>query len=219
MERPTRTVGVAAVCLALTALFCATAFAEDKTPEFKGSIAVAPHSKPTLSLARVTLLEASATIGAQNGQAVEAELGVENGYLVYGFDFLAASGAQTKAFVDAGTGKLLVTFSEKEDTDSLQVEEGDADKAGENGDHQDKPDLTAADAAKARVSLTDAVKTALSAAPGSAVSAKLLTEKDALAYEVTVVGASGKSMSIAVSATTGKVMATEEEDGEENGND
>jgi uncharacterized membrane protein YkoI len=219
MRRPTRTVGIAAACLALTALFCATAFAEDQTPEFKGSIAVAPHSKPPLSLAHVTLLEAAAAAGAQqSGQAVEAELDVENGYLVYGFDFLSASGVQTKAFVDAGTGKLLVTFSEKEDTDSLQVEEGDADKAGENGDHQDKPDLTAADAAKVKVSLADAVKTALSATPGSAVSAKLSTEQDALAYEVTVVGASGKSTSIAVNATTGRVMATEEEDSED-GND
>ena len=229
MKRPTGTIGTAAVCLALTALFCATALAEDKTPEFKGSIAVAPHSKQTLDLAHVTLLEAFAATSTQQqvGQTVEAELGVESGFLVYGFDFLAASGTKTKAFVDAGDGKLLATFSEGEDTDTLQVEEGDAENAGEKGDHKDKPDITAADAAKAKVSLTNAVKTALDAAPGKTVAVKLSSEKNALAYEVTVVGTSGKLTSVAVDAVTGKVVTTgeekenggEKESGGEEGND
>jgi hypothetical protein len=114
MKRPTRTVGTAAICLALTALFCATAIAEDKTPEFKGSIAVEPHAKQMLSLARVAFLDAAATASKSEnaGQAIEAELDVENGSLVYGFDFIAPSGAHTKVLVDAGDGKLLATLKQ-----------------------------------------------------------------------------------------------------------
>jgi uncharacterized membrane protein YkoI len=230
MKRPTSTVGTAAVCLALTALFCATALAaETETPQFKGSIAVEPHAKQTLSLARVTLLEAFAAAGTQSqaGQAVEAELGVENGFLVYGFDFLAASGTKTKAFVDAGDGKLLATFKEEEDTDTLQVEEGEGDQAGDAQDGNDGPDLTAADAAKAKVSLTDAVKAALAATPGKAVAAKLGSEKGTLSYEVNVLGSSGEATSVAVDAFTGKTVTTgrekdnggEKENGEEEGNE
>jgi uncharacterized membrane protein YkoI len=234
MKKLTGAAGIAAVCLTLTALFCTTAIAEDKTPQFKGSIAVEPHGKQMLSLARVTLLEAfAATSTQQVGQAVEAELEVENGFLVYGFDFLTAAGAHTKALVDAGSGKLLVTFSEAEDTDTLQVEEGDGDQTGDHQDGNDEPDLTAADAAKAKVSLTDAVKTALAAAPGKAVAVKLDSEKGTLSYEVEVLSASSKLTSVAVNAATGKMVITggekdndgekenggEEENGEEEGND
>ncbi|MCX6843989.1 MAG: PepSY domain-containing protein [candidate division WOR-3 bacterium] len=222
MKKLNGTAGTAAVCLALTALFCATALAEDKTPEFKGSIAVAPHAKQTLDLARVTLMEAFAVTSTQQvGQAVEAELGVETGFLVYGFDFLAPSGAHTKVLVDAGDGKVLVTFKEENDTDSLQVEEGDGDQTGDHQDGNDEPDLTAADAAKAKVSLTDAVKTALAAAPGKAVAVKLDSEKGTLIYEVGVLGSSGEATSVAVNATTGKIAITEgeKENGGENEND
>jgi len=223
MKKLNGTAGTAAVCLALTALFCATALAETETPQFKGSIPVARYSKQTLDLARVTLVEAIATAKTQGhaGQIVEAELDVENGFLVYGFDFLAASGVHTKAFVDAGDGKLLATLKEEADTDTLQVEEGDGDQTGDHQDGNDEPDLTAADAAKVKVSLTDAVKTALAAAPGKAVAVKLDSEKGTLVYEVGVLGSSGKLMSVAVNVATGKVMASEEEkeDGEEKGND
>jgi len=221
MKKLTGAAGIAAVCLTLTALFCPTAIAEDKTPQFKGSIAVEPYGKQMLSLARVTLLEAFAATSTQQqvGQAVEAELGVENGFLVYGFDFLAASGTKTKAFVDAGNGKLLVTFNKEEDTDSLQVEEGDGDQTGDHQDGNDEPDLTAADAAKVKVSLTDAVKTALAAAPGKAVAVKLDSEKGTLIYEVDVLSSSGKLTSVAVNAVTGNVTATEEENDEKEGDD
>ena len=229
MKRPTRTIGTAAVCLALTALFWATAFAETETPQFKGSIAVEPHAKQMLSLARVTLLDAAATASASAnaGQAIEAELDIEDGFLVYGFDFIAPSGVHTKVLVDAGEGKLLVTLKEEEDTDTLQVEEGDGDQTGDHQDGNDGPDLTAADAAKAEVSLTGAVKTALAAAPGKAVAVKLDSEKGTLIYEVSVLGSSGEASSVAVSATTGKIVTTagkkenggEKENGEEEGDD
>jgi uncharacterized membrane protein YkoI len=229
MKKLNGTAGTAAVCLALTALFCATAIAEDKMPEFKGSVAVAPHSKQTLDLARVTFLDAAATAStsASAGQAIEGDLDVEDGFLVYGFDFIAPSGAHTKVLVDAGDGKLLVTFSEEEDTDSLQVEEGDGEQTGDHQDGNDGPDLTAAGAAKAKISLTDAVKTALAAAPGKAVSVKLDSEKGTLIYEVDALSSSGKLTSVAVNAATGKMVITggenendgEEENGEEEGND
>jgi len=226
MKKLTGAAGIAAVCLTLTALFCPTAIAEDKTPQFKGSIAVEPYGKQMLSLARVTLLEAfAATSTQQVGQAVEAELEVEDGFLVYGFDFLAASGTKTKVFVDAGNGKLLVTFSEEEDTDTLQVEEGE--QTGDHQDGKDEPDLAGADAAKAKVSLTDAVKAALAATPGKAVAAKLGSEKGTLSYEVNVLGSSGEATSVAVDAFTGKTVTTggekdsggEKENGEEEGNE
>ena len=223
MKRPSGTLGAAVVCLALTALFCTAVLAETETPQFKGSIAVTQHSKQTLDLARVTLVEAIATAKTQvhAGQIVEAELEVEDGFLVYGFDFLATSGTKTKTLVDAGNGKVLVTFAEEDDTDSLQVEEGDGDQAGDHQNGKDEPDLTAADAAKAKVSPTDAVKTALTKAPGKAVAVKLDSEKGTLIYEVDVLRSSGKLTSVAVNAATGKIGTTEEEeeDDEQEGND
>jgi uncharacterized membrane protein YkoI len=229
MKRPTRAAGTAAVCLALTALFCTTALAETETPQFKGSIAVEPHAKQMSGLATKTLSDAFATAStaANAGQAVEAELGAENGFLVYGFNFIAPSGVHTKVLVDAGDGKLLATLKEEADTDTLQVEEGDGEQVGDHQDGNDGPDLTAAEAAKARASLSDAVKAALVADPGKAVAVKLSSEKDVLAYEVSVIGTSGEAISVAVNAFTGKVLTTgeekdnggEKENGEEEGNE
>ncbi|GEM_PF-2057844 len=229
MKKLNGTAGIAAVCLALTAFLCGAVLAETETPQFKGSIAVQPHTRQVLSLARVTLLDAVATASTLGhaGQVVEAELEVEDGFLVYGFDFIAASGAHTKTLVDAGNGKLLVTFNEEEDTDSLQVEEGDGDQTGDHQDGNDGPDLAAAEAAKAKVSLTDAVQTALAATPGRAVAAKLGSEKGTLSYEVSVLGSSGEPTSVAVNAITGKTVTTggekdndgEKENGEVEGNE
>jgi uncharacterized membrane protein YkoI len=221
MKKLTSTAGTAAVCLALAALFCATALAETETSQFKGSIAVKQEGRQAFRLAKTTLLDAVTTANAQQhvGQVVEAALEVENGFLVYSIDVIGASGTHTKAFVDAGDGKLLLTLSKEEDTDNLQVEEGDSAKDADHQDGNDKPDITASEASKTKVSLNDAVKTALTATPGTAVAVKLDNVKETLAYEVEILSSSGKLTSVAVNAATGKVVATEAEDSEENGSE
>jgi uncharacterized membrane protein YkoI len=197
MKKPT---GVYPILLLMASLL-ASAFAAGENPQFTGSIAVAPKAKQLEALAKVTLVDALAAAPAP-GPVLEAALEVEDGYLVYGIDFYNASGVHTKTLVDAGTGKVLITLGDEQDQDTLQVEEGD--QSGDNENGPDEADLTPADAAKAKVSVLDAVKAASAAVTGQPYAVKLDSGKEELAYEVQVLDAAGKPASVMVNALTGR---------------
>ena len=67
----------------------------------------------------------------------------------------------------------------------------------------------AADLARAKISLSQAIGTAESHAAGKAVKAELDSEKGALAFEVEVVTADKKVMDVRVDANDGKVLSSQ----------
>ncbi len=208
-----KSTGIGTILLLMVSLV-ASVVAAAENPQFTGSIAVAPKAKQLQSMAKVTLADALAAAKIQ-GPVLEAALEVEDGFLVYGIDFNNASGVHSKTLVDAGTGKVLVTFSDEQDEDTLQVEEGDQSSDNENG--PDEADLSATDAAKAKVSPLDAVKAATAAIPGQPYAIKLASGKEGLTYEVHVLDAAGKPASVTVNALTGSAAADQKdaEGGEE----
>ena len=67
----------------------------------------------------------------------------------------------------------------------------------------------AADLARAKISLSQAIGTAESHAAGKAVKAELHSEKGALAFDVEVVTADKKVMDVRIDATDGKVLSSQ----------
>ena len=68
---------------------------------------------------------------------------------------------------------------------------------------------SAADLARAKISLSQAIGTAESHAAGKAVKAELDSEKGALAFDVEVVTADKKVMDVRVDANDGKVLSSQ----------
>ena len=68
---------------------------------------------------------------------------------------------------------------------------------------------SAADLARAKISLTQAIGSAESHVAGKAVKAELDSEKGALAFEVEVITADKKVMDVRVDANDGKVLSSQ----------
>jgi uncharacterized membrane protein YkoI len=144
-----------------------------------GVRAMADGTKGLADQATVTLEAAMARAAqeAKDGTIVKAELEKEDGRLVYSFD-IAVGTRILELHVDAGDGAIVAREDEAED------------KSGLTG---------------AKVSLADAVKAALAAAPGKAVSAEIEKDGTRRAIEVKVVS-NGKTREVEVDAETGAVV-------------
>jgi len=69
----------------------------------------------------------------------------------------------------------------------------------------------------AKVSIDQAIKTALEKVPGTAVEAELEKKHDKTVWEVEVVGADGKTTEVHIDAATGTVIDTEAKKHEKHG--
>jgi uncharacterized membrane protein YkoI len=69
----------------------------------------------------------------------------------------------------------------------------------------------------AKVSIDQAIKTALEKVPGTAVEAELEKKHDKTVWEVEVVGADGKTTEVHIDAATGTVIDTEAKKEEKHG--
>ena len=114
------------------------------------------------------------------GRPVEAELEVEDGYLVYEVELSTGGGNRTEVLIDAGNGSILKNERENEDEEEL---------------HFRKP----------IISLGDALKAALTASPGYAVEAELERLIGHLHYSIEIIDPEGKIKEIEVDAKTGRV--------------
>lgn len=120
---------------------------------------------------------ARAALEAKDGTIVKAELEKEEGRLVYSFD-IAVGARILELHVDAGDGAIVAREDEAED------------KSGLTG---------------TKVSLADAVKAALAAAPGKAVSAEIEKNGKGRSIEVKV-ESNGKTRELEIDAETGAVV-------------
>jgi len=92
--------------------FIAPTFAEDETPVPPGSIRVSHKIKKSglPALAKIDLCDAvNAALAKEPGKAIEVELEVEDGTLVYSVLVLSDKNQLVEFEVDAGNGKVLVS--------------------------------------------------------------------------------------------------------------
>ena len=150
--------------------------------ELHGSIPV--RQTPKIHLHKMTGISILKAIEIASsgfkGRPVEAELEVEDGYLVYEVELSTGGGNRTEVIIDAGNGSILKNERETEDEEEL---------------HFRKP----------IISLGDALKTALTANPGYAVEAELERKIGQLIFCIEIIDSEGKIKEIEVDAGTGKI--------------
>lgn len=184
-----RTLAMLGLTLALGA---GAALAEES---FTGTVPVEGDVDDAVSLATLSLPDAvDSALAAHPGYAVEAELEVEDGFLVYDVEVIADDGTMTEVIVDAGNGAVLLAETESEGAET-EAEDDD----GEAGDKEHDAGRSAPE-----VTLAEAVRTALAEAPGYAVWAELDPDEHA-DYDMDLVDADGEDYGFRVDATTGEI--------------
>jgi uncharacterized membrane protein YkoI len=133
-----------------------------------------------LEQSKLSLQEAlhKALAEVPDGVVVKAELEKEDGRVVFSMD-VAKGTSIVELHVDPVTGAILAREAESEDVSAL---------------------------ARGKVTLADAVASALAARPGRAAAAEIEEKKGRLMAEVEVVGSDGKSAEAVVDLETGKVV-------------
>lgn len=151
-----------------------------------------------LGAAKLTLVDAVRTAeAAGQGMVTGAEFEIKDGKPV--FNVTTQNGtAETDNLIDPATGAMLASTP-------------DVEKADGDSDGNESSELTALQGAK--VTLLQAI-TAAEGQGGKALSAEYAQEDGALAIDVELADASGKTVDLKVDAVTGKVMAAGDEDGE-----
>ncbi|MGQ0567839.1 MAG: PepSY domain-containing protein [Gemmobacter sp.] len=154
-----------------------------------------------LGAAKLTLADAIRTAAAAGqGMVTSAEFEIKDGKPV--FDVTTQNGsAEIDHLIDSASGAMLASTPDVEDADGDQG----TDEASE---------LTALQGAK--VSLLQAV-TAAEGQGGKALSAEYAKNDGALAIDVEMADASGKTVELKVDAMTGQVMAADSDAGDEDG--
>ena len=133
-------------------------------------------------MARIPILRAIDIASTRfKGMLLEAGLEADDGYLVYEVEVLTMDGAVREIVIDAGNGSILKSEQEDEEEDA---------RLGK----------------LAKISLKDALETALAARPGTAVEAELEREVGHLIYNVAIVGSDGKTYELKVDAGTGEIL-------------
>lgn len=154
-----------------------------------------------LGAAKLTLADAIRTAEtAGQGMVTGAEFTTKDGKPV--FDVTTRNGqAETDHLIDPATGAMLASAPDVKDT---------------NGDNStdETSELTALQGAK--VSLLQAIAAA-EGQGGKALSAEFGQEDGALAIQVEIADASGKTVDLKVDATTGQVLAASNDAGDEDG--
>ena len=200
---------------ALALLFAAPGNAKSYT----GSIPVKQDQEQTAySLAKTSLADAMKTaLDACPGKAVAADISVENGYLVYSVEVVGNADAVTDLKIDAGTGKVLARgVGKDESNDSVDSQTGDEDSTTVKGSIPAPSEQAGLPALSglAKVSLTDAIGTALTAFPGTVLEARLENENGFVVYGVEVIVSASTRTDVKVDAGNGAVLRHETKTGE-----
>ncbi len=163
-------------------------------PKLTGSIALKGNDEAEYArMAKESLDDAvKAALQVVPGKVLEVELENEDGYLVYDVEILKADRQIVDVKIDAGTGKFLKLDNERND--------------GEN---------EAKYAAKAKVSLDDAVKAALQVVPGKVLEVELENEDGHLVYGVKIVKTDKQIADVEIDAETGKLLKQNNDDNDD----
>jgi len=182
-------------------------------------------------MAKIGLQQAINTaLTRANGKLLRAELGNENGFLVYDIEIVEADQSITGVKVDAGKGDVLLVSKDSVDqsedenieNDSHEGEEqnnggddenqeGDNDQ-GENsngvksGSIQVKSDHEWDYTGMAAISYQQAIKAALNQVTGKVIKVELENENGFLVYGVEVVGSDNSITDVKVDAGNGHVL-------------
>ena len=128
-----------------------------------------------------------AALAKYPGQVLSLEAEIENGKPIYEFDIKGKDGKEWEVECDAKTGKLTEVEEEVDIKDPRF-------------------------ASKAKVSLEEAKKTALTAYPGEIIESETSIEADgSVSYEFDIKTKDGKEIEVEVDAVTGKIIEVEEE--------
>lgn len=97
------TIGLIVICWTLGPIKVSAA-------ELQGSVRVHADVRSYAKTTGISLLDALETAAERvHGPCVEAELEVEDGFLIYAFSFAASDGQKSGVIVDAGDGRILET--------------------------------------------------------------------------------------------------------------
>ena len=194
--------GVAAIIAALMLLTVNVSLAGLPQDE-SGSIKTRTCVKKMPALAKISYQDAVKTALAKTpGGVLEVELEDEDGYLVFCVEVVTGKGEIMEYVIDAGNGAILEVEEEeeKEDDDdemkpgSIRVSYGEADYPG-----------------MAKVSLDQAVKTAMAQVGGMFLAAELEGDDGILVWEVVIISPKKAVMEVEIDAATGKILEIEEE--------
>lgn len=159
------------------------------------------NAKIALGKAKLTMEQAVAAALKRlpDGKAVEAELELEGDEVVFEVE-IVTGGKHMEVKLDAISGKI------KEVEEEGKEDEKD-EKDGEHEDEQAETDI----AAKGKITLSQAIATALKQVPGGkAFEAETEREDGKLIFEIELL-AGDKAMVVEIDAMTGKVLEVEEE--------
>ncbi|MDD8021236.1 MAG: PepSY domain-containing protein [Acidobacteriota bacterium] len=163
-------------------------------------------------VAKVTMLDAvvAATKEAP-GVVTKAELEREKGQLIYSFDILPSPRSQkiTEVHIDALTGKVLAKEEEKLNKGEDEEQEEKEEAAGEE-EEQNLSELIPA----VKISMAQAIKTALADSPGFVLSGELEKENGKIIYSFDILPSprSREISEIQVDVATGQIVAREKEE-------
>lgn len=159
------------------------------------------NAKIALGKAKLTLEQAVAAALKQvpGGKAVEAELELEGDGVEFEVE-IVSEGKHMEVEIDAVSGKVKSVKEEGEDDEKDEDEDEDEDEQAET------------DAAQAKITLSQAIATALKQVPGGKAFEAEVERKDdnKLVFEVELL-AGDKVMEVEIDAMTGKVLEVEEE--------
>jgi uncharacterized membrane protein YkoI len=164
---------------------CVAALATTETSgDIRRTVEVHPNAATYHNRARISL-ERAIEIASRpdEGKTVEAELEVEDGYLVYDVVFVNPDGRSTEYVVDAGNGKILIS----EPDDDLS--------RGIRGKFEE-----------IRISLIEAIKATRSLSPGIVTEIELEQKRGRLSYAIMTWEMSGKSHVLRIDATSGDLI-------------
>ena len=162
------------------------------------------NAKIALGKAKLTMEQAVAAALKRlpDGKAVEAELELEGDDVVFEVE-VVTGGKHMEVKLDAISGKIKAVEEEGKADDK---DENDGEDEGDE-DEQAETDI----AAKAKITLSQAIATALKQVPGGkAFEAESERDDDKLIFEIELL-AGDKVMEVEIDAMTGKVLEVEEE--------
>ncbi len=194
------------------------------------------HEGEFAGMAKIGLQQAIDTaLTRANGKLLRAELGNENGFLIYDIEIVEADQSVADVKVDAGEGNVLLVSKDSADrsgdenieNDSREGEvqnhggddenqEGDDDR-GENSDGvksgsiQVKADHEWEYTGMATISYQQAIKAALNQVTGKVIKVELESENGFLVYGVEVVDSHNSITDVKVDAGNGQVLISSED--------
>ncbi|MCW5961916.1 MAG: PepSY domain-containing protein [Pyrinomonadaceae bacterium] len=172
---------------------------------------VGPSGKVTKEQARAIAL------ARVPGEVVDEEYEKEKGKMVFGFEIKEAGGSVKEVKIDEVSGAIVSVGNDDDDSDENGNDVEDDDAATMSKSPQGIRDIGAETSEsdlmnEAKISRSEAEKTALRKAPGIVEDGELENENGILVFSFDIRNKKGTITEVQVDAKSGKIVSVEEED-------